>query len=58
MDFKSLLNKDYIILDGAMGTMLQAQGLEVGGIPEVLNITEPEKLVNIHNSYINTVCNI
>lgn len=53
MDFKSLLNKDYIILDGAMGTMLQAQGLEVGGIPEVLNITEPEKLVNIHKSYIN-----
>lgn len=54
MDFKSLLNKDYIILDGAMGTMLQAQGLEVGGIPEVLNITEPEKLVNIHKSYIDS----
>lgn len=53
MDFKKLLEKDYIILDGAMGTMLQAQGLEVGGIPEVLNITEPNKLINIHKSYIN-----
>lgn len=53
MDFKKLLEKDYIILDGAMGTMLQAQGLEVGSIPEVLNITEPNKLINIHKSYIN-----
>lgn len=53
MDFKALLNKNYIILDGAMGTMLQSQGLEVGGIPELLNVTEPEKLVNIHKSYIN-----
>ncbi len=52
MDFKDLLKKDYIILDGATGTMLQAQGLEVGGIPEVLNITEPDKLINIHKSYI------
>ena len=27
MDFNKLLEKDYIFLDGAMGTMLQAQGL-------------------------------
>ena len=26
-----------------MGTMLQAQGLKLGSIPEVLSITEPEK---------------
>lgn len=52
MDFKKLLEKDYVILDGAIGTMLQSQGLEVGEIPEILNITEPEKLINIHKSYI------
>lgn len=52
MDFKNLLKKDYVILDGAIGTMLQAQGLEVGEIPEILNITEPEKLINIHKGYI------
>ncbi len=52
MDFKELLKKDYIILDGAMGTVLQAQGLEVGGIPELLGINEPEKIINIHKSYI------
>lgn len=53
MDFKKLLKKDYIILDGAMGTMLQSQGLEIGGIPELSGIDEPEKIVNIHKSYIN-----
>lgn len=53
MDFKQLLKKDYIILDGAMGTMLQAHGLEVGGLPELLGINEPETIINIHKSYIN-----
>ncbi len=52
MDFNELLKKDHIILDGAMGTMLQAQGLQAGGIPELLSITEPEKIINIHKSYI------
>ena len=42
VDFKQLLKNDFIILDGAMGTMLQAAGLEAGGIPELLNITDPE----------------
>ena len=54
MDFKTLLKKDYVILDGATGTMLQSLGLEAGEIPEVLNITEPEKLISIHKSYINS----
>lgn len=54
MDFKDYINrKEFIILDGAMGTMLQAHGLEVGGIPEELNIDEPETLISIHKAYIN-----
>ena len=52
MDFKQLLKNDFIILDGAMGTMLQAAGLEAGGIPELLNITDPELIENIHKKYI------
>lgn len=36
-----LLKKDFIFLDGAMGTMLQASGLKLGERPEVLCITEP-----------------
>ena len=51
MDFKTLLNNDFVFLDGAMGTMLQASGLELGGIPEELNITNPELITSIHKSY-------
>lgn len=52
MDFKKLLNKEFIILDGAMGTMLQARGLKMGETPEVLNIEKPELLTEIHREYI------
>lgn len=53
MVLKNLLeNKEFIILDGAMGTMLQANGLEAGGIPEELSIIRPELLKKIHRSYI------
>ncbi len=47
-----LLKKDYIIFDGAMGTMLQASGLKMGDVPEVLNVTRPELLVSIHEKYL------
>lgn len=47
-----LLNRDYILLDGAMGTMLQKKGMEVGTIPETLNIEKPDWIVEIHKSYI------
>ncbi len=30
------------ILDGGMGTMLQAAGLPMGQLPEVWNITNPD----------------
>ena len=54
MDFRTLLKtKEFVILDGAMGTMLQAKGLEMGGTPEALNIDKPDWLVDIHRQYIN-----
>lgn len=40
-DFRELLKRDYVILDGAMGTMLQAAGMKMGETPEMLNITHP-----------------
>ncbi len=51
--FKELLNREYVIFDGAMGTMLQAAGMKMGEVPEVLNITQPELLVSIHEKYLN-----
>lgn len=58
MDFKQLLKNDYIFLDGAMGTMLQESGLEIGGIPELLNITNPELIEGIHKKYVDAGSNI
>lgn len=50
---KALLKKDYVILDGGMGTMLQAAGMKMGETPEMLNITQPELLISIHEKYLN-----
>ncbi len=41
-----------VILDGAMGTVLQQRGLPPGGVPELLNLTDPELLASIHREYI------
>ncbi len=49
---KLIKKKDFIIFDGAMGTQLQAKGLKTGECPEVLSITHPEIVRDIHKSYI------
>lgn len=41
-----------LILDGAMGTMLQEQGLATGEHPEVFNMTQEAKIEEIHRQYI------
>ena len=40
-----------ILLDGGMGTMLQAAGLKLGARPEELNITDPQLIEGIHAQY-------
>lgn len=47
-----LKSKKFIILDGAMGTQLQARGLKTGECPEALNVTHPDTVREIHRSYI------
>ena len=39
------------ILDGGMGTMLQAAGLPLGVRPETLALTQPDLLERIHHDY-------
>lgn len=47
-----LIPHDHItILDGAMGTMLQAAGLPLGKYPEALNLTHPADITAIHRAY-------
>ena len=54
MNFKEkLLHKDKpILLDGAMGTMLQKYGLIAGEYPEKFNFTHEETIFNIHKAYL------
>ncbi len=40
-----------ILLDGGMGTMLQAAGLALGARPEELNVTDPALIERIHAQY-------
>jgi len=46
------LKKKILTLDGAMGTMLQAKGLQPGMCPELLNLTQPEWIEEIHRAYV------
>ena len=51
--FKKLLDsKNFIFLDGAMGTMIQSAGVDAGHVPELLNVTSPELIMNIHRAYV------
>lgn len=51
MTFKDKLNS-IVVLDGAMGTMLQKAGLPLGTLPEEWNVTRPEVVEDIHARYI------
>lgn len=51
MDFKNLQHQ-ILLLDGAMGTVLQQRGLPPGGQPELLNLTDPELICSVHRSYV------
>lgn len=58
--FRDLLNSRVLVADGAMGTMLQAQGnldLErdfqgLEGCNEVLNVTRPDVVAAVHRAYL------
>ena len=50
---KELLKRDYVILDGAMGTNLFMKGLTSGECPESWNIDNPKKIFEIHESFVN-----
>ena len=44
--------KKLTFLDGAMGTMLQREGLLPGELPELLALTNPGLLTDIHRQYV------
>ena len=52
-DLSAVLHgKRHLLLDGGMGTMLQAAGLQAGELPELLNLTHPDEIAAIHRAYV------
>ena len=49
--FTEILGKEILFFDGGTGSLLQAQGLKPGELPETWNILHPEKIVDIHYNY-------
>ena len=52
MAVSKLKEGNFLLFDGAMGTMLQNAGLKTGELPETYNITKPEILTRIHREYV------
>lgn len=48
-EFRSLMEKRVLLLDGAMGTMIQRRGLEGN---DLLCLTHPEEIAAIHKEYV------
>lgn len=45
-------DRKYIIYDGGMGTMLQKSGLKPGMRPDIMSITAPQVVENVHRLYV------
>ncbi|APG24415.1 MULTISPECIES: homocysteine S-methyltransferase family protein [Syntrophotalea] len=50
-DFVNAIKQRVLILDGAMGTMLQERGLKAGGCPEEMNLSAPHVVEAVHREY-------
>ncbi len=47
-----LRGEEFLLLDGAMGTQLQERGLAAGELPELLCLTHPETVTEVHAAYV------
>lgn len=51
-DLYALLKEKILIMDGAMGTMLQARGMTPGMCPELFGVENPGILQEVHYQYV------
>lgn len=54
----SLLDKRVLVFDGAMGTLLQEQGLAPGELPELLNLRAPTVVGAVQQAYVDAGCDL
>ena len=50
-NFRDRLGRELLLMDGAMGTMLQSRGLKLGELPGNMNLRAPEVVRGIHAEY-------
>ncbi|MCL2508104.1 MAG: homocysteine S-methyltransferase family protein [Oscillospiraceae bacterium] len=53
-----IFSGEFLIFDGAMGTMLQKRGLKPGGLPELLNLTNGDTVRAVHEEYVRAGANV
>ena len=58
MNILEFIKDKTLVLDGGMGTLLQARGLMPGELPERWNITHADAIVDIHRSYFDAGTNV
>jgi len=58
MPFMQAVKERVLVLDGAMGTMLQERGLKAGQSPEEMNLTAPEVVAGVHRAYLDAGADI
>ncbi len=58
MDLKDRFGKELLFFDGAMGTMLQGQGLQPGELPEIWNVEKEDVILGVHKKYLEAGCDI
>ncbi len=52
MDIKTLLSRDYVILDGGFGTEMQKRGMKPGETSEIMNFKMEDEVCSVLRSYV------
>ena len=58
MELIDYIKSNIVVFDGAMGTMLQQNGLNIGQSTEVFGFENPDKVMKIHKLYLDAGANI
>ena len=58
IDFKNYLQNHIVILDGGMGSLLQARGLQPGDMPERWNLSHADDIIDIQKAYYDSGSNV
>lgn len=58
IQFKTKLQTHPLLFDGAMGTMLHSQGVAIDQCFDLINLTQPAVVADIHRAYIDAGANI